>query len=69
MRKQIVDSKSFSISTKKQLFIFRFRPVIVKECIHNILNERLTGKRYDTEETIAWTKEISDEIKLRLRGK
>lgn len=50
-------------------FICRFRPVIVKETIHNVLNEHLTGKTYDTEETTEWTRRISDDIKLKLKGR
>ncbi|XP_033760978.1 tctex1 domain-containing protein 2-like [Pecten maximus] len=48
-------------------FQHKFRPVIVKECIHNALSDHLTGKNYDAEETIEWTKVISDDIKQRLK--
>nr|XP_022338983.1 tctex1 domain-containing protein 2-like [Crassostrea virginica] len=48
-------------------FQHKFRPVIVKETIHNVLNEHLTGKTYDTEETTEWTRQISDDIKLKLK--
>lgn len=51
------------------LFCFRFRPVIVKECIHNVLNEHLDGKSYEAEEIMDWTKSISDDIKNKLKGK
>lgn len=50
------------------LFYFRFRQVIVKETIHNVLNEHLSGKSYDAEETTEWTRRISDDIKLKLKG-
>ena len=42
--------------------------MIVKECIHNVLNEKLDGKSYDPEEIMEWTKSIADEIKTRLKG-
>ncbi|KAK3094501.1 hypothetical protein FSP39_002578 [Pinctada imbricata] len=44
-----------------------FRPIIVKEAIHNILNEHLTGKNYDAEETTEWSRQIADEIKVKLK--
>jgi len=50
------------------IFIFRFRPVIVKEAIHHILVENLQGKAYDGEEATEWTKQISDAIKTKLKG-
>jgi len=43
--------------------------VIVKECIHNVLNERLDGKAYEPEEINDWTKTIADDIKTKLKGK
>ena len=49
-------------------FFFRFRPVIVKECIHNVLNEKLDGKTYDAEEINEWTRSIADDIKNKLKG-
>lgn len=48
--------------------LIRFRQVIVKETIHNVLNEHLSGKSYDAEETTEWTRRISDDIKLKLKG-
>ncbi len=47
---------------------FRFRPIIVKETIHNILVERLTDQNYNGEEITPLTKQISDEIKDKLKG-
>ena len=47
----------------------RFRPAIVKECIHQVLAERLQDKSYDAEEIMDWSKSISDEIKNKLKGK
>ena len=50
------------------LFIFRFRPINVKEMIHVVLGEMLSGKTYNSEETASWTRDISDTIKKRLKG-
>ncbi|XP_067669145.1 dynein light chain Tctex-type protein 2B-like isoform X2 [Haliotis asinina] len=44
-----------------------FRPVTVKEMIHVVLAEHLTGKVYNSEETTELTKTISDEIKTKLK--
>ncbi|XP_048246840.1 dynein light chain Tctex-type protein 2B-like isoform X2 [Haliotis cracherodii] len=44
-----------------------FRPVTVKEMIHVVLSEHLTGKVYNSEETTELTKTISDEIKTKLK--
>lgn len=49
-------------------FFFRFRPIIVKETIHNVLNDRLSGKVYDVDETTDLSKVIADEIKTKLKG-
>ena len=51
------------------IFPFRFRPIIVKETIHTVLNDRLSGKVYDADETIELSKVISDDIKTKLKGK
>ncbi|KAL5005217.1 hypothetical protein ScPMuIL_018673 [Solemya velum] len=45
----------------------KFRPISVKECIHLVLNEHLTGKEYSAEETTEWSKAISDDIKVKLK--
>ena len=50
------------------IYFFRFRPIIVKETIHNVLNDRLSGKVYDVDETTDLCKVISDEIKTKLKG-
>ncbi|XP_064615030.1 dynein light chain Tctex-type protein 2B-like isoform X2 [Liolophura sinensis] len=44
-----------------------FRPAIVKECIHQVLIDKLSGKSYDAEETTELTRSISDDIKLKLK--
>ena len=49
--------------------LFRFRPAIVKEAIHHVLVEQLTGATYDGETCTELTKKISDDIKVKLKGK
>jgi hypothetical protein len=46
----------------------RFKPSVVKEIIAGVLNEQLAGKEFSVDNTSGWTKEISDEIKKRLKG-
>jgi len=46
----------------------RFRPAVVKEYIHQILSEFFVGRSYDGEECTAWCKNISHEIKDKLKG-
>ncbi|XP_046573131.1 dynein light chain Tctex-type protein 2B-like isoform X1 [Haliotis rubra] len=48
-------------------FQHKFRPVTVKEMIHVVLAEHLTGKVYNSEETTELTKTISDDIKTKLK--
>ncbi|XP_005100157.1 tctex1 domain-containing protein 2 [Aplysia californica] len=48
-------------------FSQKFRPVNVKEMLHTVLGEKLTGKTYSSEDTTAWTKEISETIRDRLK--
>ncbi|KAK2161547.1 hypothetical protein NP493_1577g00013 [Ridgeia piscesae] len=45
----------------------KFRAVIVKEAIHNIVMENLDGKSYNGEEVMDWTRAISEQIKVKLR--
>lgn len=56
------------LSDQSTPFSFRFRPGAVKNIIHEILNEELSGKQYDAEETAKWTRTISDSIKDKLKG-
>ena len=49
-------------------FFCRFRPAIVKEVIHNILQERLAGISYSQEESTELSKQLGDEIKSKLKG-
>ena len=52
----------------QSLLCFRFRSVMVKEMIHLVMTEKLSGKTYDPESTTEWTKSISDTIKNKLQG-
>ncbi|XP_065055804.1 dynein light chain Tctex-type protein 2B-like [Rhopilema esculentum] len=45
----------------------KFRPVAVKNVIHEVLSEELGGKQYNAEETATWTRAVSDSIKDKLK--
>ena len=47
----------------------RFRPMAAKEMIHSVMMEALKDRQYSSEHVPDWTKEISDSIKTRLKGK
>ena len=42
---------------------------MVKEMIHIVLNEHLSDKEYNPDETTDWTKAIADNIKTKLKGR
>ena len=46
----------------------RFRPVVVKECIHQILSDFFLGKSYVGDECTTWCKDIAHQIKDKLKG-
>lgn len=46
----------------------KFRSATVKQLISAVLSERLGDKTYNPELTAQWTREISDEIKNRLKS-
>lgn len=48
---------------------FRFRPSVVKDCIHAVLKEELATAEYSPEETPPLTKRLSETIKDKLKGK
>jgi len=48
-------------------FQHKFRPVAAKELIHQVLTEYLHGKDYRGEECADWCKEISYQIKNKLK--
>jgi len=66
-------SKEDQSSSQQNSYVIRpnfsqkFRPVNVKEMIHTVLGEMLTGKTYSSEDTNTWTKEISETIRDRLK--
>ncbi|XP_066933266.1 dynein light chain Tctex-type protein 2B-like [Clytia hemisphaerica] len=45
----------------------KFRVELVKSTIQEVLNEELSSKQYDAEETTKWSKEISETIKEKLK--
>lgn len=47
----------------------RFRSQAVKSVMQEVLNDELSGKYYDAEETTNWTKSISEQIKEKVKGK
>ena len=47
----------------------RFRPANVKEVIQKVLEEFLYDKQYSPEQVEGWTKEISDSIKSKVKGR
>jgi len=46
----------------------RFKPAVVKDAIHKILQERLHEKQYSSDQANIWSKEISNAITQRLKG-
>jgi len=48
--------------------MYRFRSGKVKEIIGEVLERKLSDKQYHADSTSALTKEVSDEIKVRLKG-
>jgi len=48
-------------------FKHKFRPAAVKAIIHDVLNEELSGKQYNSEEATSWSKHISDTVKDKLK--
>ncbi|KAK2962427.1 putative Transmembrane 4 L6 family member 19 [Blattamonas nauphoetae] len=45
----------------------KFRPQQVKDVIHKVLHDTLQGKEYDPKETPAWSHELSDTIRSKLK--
>ncbi|XP_057367531.1 dynein light chain Tctex-type protein 2B-like [Daphnia carinata] len=45
----------------------KFRPNAVKSIIQTILNEELSGKQYDAEQTPVWSRSIADKIKNKIK--
>jgi hypothetical protein len=61
-------SKEDNTYATKPQFTRRFRPQIVKEAIRQVLEERLSGQDYSLENTPTWAREISDEIRNKMKG-
>ncbi|EDM11419.1 rCG52991, isoform CRA_a [Rattus norvegicus] len=51
----------------RPIFQQRFRPSVVKDCIHTVLKEELTGAEYSPEEMPQLTKRLSEMIKDKLK--
>ncbi|XP_006003142.1 dynein light chain Tctex-type protein 2B [Latimeria chalumnae] len=45
----------------------KFKPAVVKDCIHLVLKEELDNKQYEPEEVPTLTKSLSETIKDRLK--
>ena len=52
-----------------QCNFLRFRVDLVKSAMQEVLNDELSSKQYDAEETTKWSKEISDSIKDKLKSR
>ncbi|XP_065886548.1 dynein light chain Tctex-type protein 2B-like [Dysidea avara] len=48
-------------------FKHKFKPAVVKDAIHQILQERLHEKQYSSDQANVWSKEISNAITQRLK--
>ncbi|KAB0365567.1 hypothetical protein FD754_009723 [Muntiacus muntjak] len=53
----------------RPIFQQRFRPSVVKDCIHAVLKEELANAEYSPEEMPQLTKRLSENIKDKLKGK
>ncbi|XP_063748420.1 dynein light chain Tctex-type protein 2B isoform X1 [Eleginops maclovinus] len=47
---------------------YKFKPAIVKECIREIVRERLSGMRYDPEEVPELSRSLADCIKDKVKN-
>ncbi|CAM1332675.1 TCTEX1D2 (predicted) [Pycnogonum litorale] len=45
----------------------KFKPNLIKECIHLVLNEELNGKNYEVESVAVWTNRIGDNIRDKIK--
>ncbi|XP_064394181.1 dynein light chain Tctex-type protein 2B-like [Halichondria panicea] len=57
-----------STYTIRPKFEKKFRPLLIKDVIHQVLKELLHEKQYSSEEAKTTSKEISDSIQSRLKG-
>ncbi|XP_010622306.1 tctex1 domain-containing protein 2 isoform X2 [Fukomys damarensis] len=51
----------------RPIFQQRFRPSVIKDCIHTLLKAELAGTEYSAEETPQLTKRLSENIKDKLK--
>ncbi|XP_029939129.1 dynein light chain Tctex-type protein 2B [Salarias fasciatus] len=58
-------SDAYLIRPKHQ---HKFKPTIVKECIREIVRERLSGIRYDQEEVADLSRSLADSIKDKVKS-
>ena len=56
------------ISTQYQSIQCRFQPREAGKIVQETLKEQLEGKKYDQNETSAWTRDLATLIKTRLKG-
>lgn len=47
----------------------KFRPAEVQAIVHSVLAEFFADKQYDAEQALAWTTEVCDLVRDRLKGK
>jgi hypothetical protein len=64
---QVMIAEENSGYTIRPNFKQKFRPYLVNKIIHQILQERLNGATYHPDTCSQWGREISDEIKLKLK--
>ncbi|CAN9500975.1 unnamed protein product [Ophioblennius macclurei] len=57
-------SDSYLIRPKHQ---HKFKPAVVKECIRDILRERLSGMRYEQDEVLDLSRSLADSIKDKVK--
>ena len=49
-------------------YFSRFRSATVKDLIHVLLRESLGDKQYNCDDAKLWTREISDNLQVKLKG-
>lgn len=63
-----IPGKSENTYILRPVFQQRFRPSVVKDCIHAVLKEELATAEYSPEETPLLTKRLSETIKDKLKA-
>jgi len=48
-------------------FQHKFRPIIVKKCMHDVMSEFLHDKQYDANEAPKWARELGELVKAKLK--